>query len=128
MVGRPRLRVALPGARPGRRRGHPDAGQCTAVLRAEGILGGRAVSSADDRPTRRADEGRRGPLNAAAPDPAGAAGPCGGPMVTGAQALLRTLVGSGVELCFANPGTSEMHFVAALDDVPDMRAVLALFE
>jgi acetolactate synthase-1/2/3 large subunit len=33
-----------------------------------------------------------------------------------------------VDVCFANPGTSEMHFVAALDDVPDMRAVLTLFE
>jgi acetolactate synthase-1/2/3 large subunit len=48
--------------------------------------------------------------------------------VNGAQALIRTLVGAGVEVCFANPGTSEMHFVAALDDVPEMRAVLTLFE
>jgi acetolactate synthase-1/2/3 large subunit len=48
--------------------------------------------------------------------------------VNGAQALIRTLVGAGVEVCFANPGTSEMHFVAALDDVRDMRAVLTLFE
>ena len=46
----------------------------------------------------------------------------------GAQALITTLVDSGVEVCFANPGTSEMHFVAALDDVPGMRAVLCLFE
>ena len=46
----------------------------------------------------------------------------------GAQALLRTLVDSGVDMCFANPGTSEMHFVAALDDVPEMRGVLGLFE
>ncbi|MEZ5383462.1 MAG: acetolactate synthase large subunit [Microthrixaceae bacterium] len=46
----------------------------------------------------------------------------------GAQSLIRTLVDSGVEVCFANPGTSEMHFVAALDDVPGMRAVLGLFE
>ncbi len=46
----------------------------------------------------------------------------------GAQALLRTLVDSGVRTCFTNPGTSEMHFVAALDSVPEMRAVLALFE
>src|ERR671938_1969218 len=49
-------------------------------------------------------------------------------MATGAQALLRTLVDAGVTTCFTNPGTSEMHFVAALDDVPEMRAVLALFE
>jgi acetolactate synthase I/II/III large subunit len=48
--------------------------------------------------------------------------------VNGAQALIRTLVGAGVDVCFANPGTSEMHFVAALDDVAEMRAVLTLFE
>jgi len=48
--------------------------------------------------------------------------------VNGAQALIRTLVGSGVTTCFTNPGTSEMHFVAALDSVPEMRAVLATFE
>src|ERR671914_666399 len=46
----------------------------------------------------------------------------------GAQALIRTLVASGVDTCFSNPGTSEMHFVAALDTVPEMRGVLALFE
>ena len=44
--------------------------------------------------------------------------------MNGAQSLIRTLVDSGVEVCFANPGTSEMHFVAALDSVPDMRGVL----
>lgn len=48
--------------------------------------------------------------------------------MNGAQALLTTLVDSCVEVCFANPGTSEMHFVAALDTVPAMRGVLALFE
>jgi acetolactate synthase-1/2/3 large subunit len=48
--------------------------------------------------------------------------------VNGAQALVRTLVAAGVDVCFANPGTSEMHFVAALDDVPEMRGVLTLFE
>jgi acetolactate synthase-1/2/3 large subunit len=48
--------------------------------------------------------------------------------MNGAQALIRTLVGGGVDVCFGNPGTSEMHFVAALDSVPEMRAVLALFE
>jgi acetolactate synthase-1/2/3 large subunit len=48
--------------------------------------------------------------------------------VNGAQALINTLVDGGVEVCFANPGTSEMHFVAALDTVPGMRGVLALFE
>jgi acetolactate synthase-1/2/3 large subunit len=46
----------------------------------------------------------------------------------GAQALIRTLVDGGVTTCFTNPGTSEMHFVAALDTVPEMRGVLALFE
>jgi acetolactate synthase I/II/III large subunit len=48
--------------------------------------------------------------------------------MNGAQALIRTLVGSGVDVCFSNPGTSEMHFVAALDAVPQMRGVLCLFE
>jgi acetolactate synthase I/II/III large subunit len=48
--------------------------------------------------------------------------------MNGAQALIRTLVASGVDVCFANPGTSEMHFVAALDAVPEMRGVLGLFE
>lgn len=48
--------------------------------------------------------------------------------MNGAQALLATLVEAGVQVCFANPGTSEMHFVAALDTVPRMRGVLTLFE
>jgi len=48
--------------------------------------------------------------------------------MNGAESLVRTLVASGVEVCFANPGTSEMHFVAALDRVEGMRAVLTLFE
>jgi acetolactate synthase-1/2/3 large subunit len=48
--------------------------------------------------------------------------------MNGAQALIRTLVANGVDTCFMNPGTSEMHFVAALDDVPEMKGVLALFE
>ena len=49
-------------------------------------------------------------------------------MPNGAQALMKTLVDAGIEICFTNPGTSEMHFVAALDSEPRMRAVLALFE
>lgn len=48
--------------------------------------------------------------------------------MNGAESLLRTLVASGVDTCFANPGTSEMHFVSALDRVDGMRAVLGLFE
>src|SRR4051794_41842866 len=48
--------------------------------------------------------------------------------MNGAESLVRTLLGCGVEVCFANPGTSEMHFVAALDRVPGMRCVLALQE
>ncbi len=48
--------------------------------------------------------------------------------MNGAQNLIRTLVKSGVDVCFTNPGTSEMHFVAALDQVEGMRAVLGLFE
>ena len=41
---------------------------------------------------------------------------------------VQTLVDAGVTVCFTNPGTSEMHFVAALDDNPEMRCVLGLFE
>ena len=48
--------------------------------------------------------------------------------MNGAQALIRTLTGAGVEVCFSNPGTSEMHFVAALDTVPQMRGAACLFE
>jgi acetolactate synthase-1/2/3 large subunit len=49
------------------------------------------------------------------------------PRHNGAKALIKTLSDSGIDTCFTNPGTSEMHFVAALDG-SDMRAVLCLFE
>jgi acetolactate synthase-1/2/3 large subunit len=48
--------------------------------------------------------------------------------MNGAESLARTLVAAGVDTCFANPGTSEMHFVAALDRVPGLRCVLGLAE
>lgn len=48
--------------------------------------------------------------------------------MNGAESLVATLVGQGVDICFANPGTSEMHFLAALGDNPRMRSVLCLFE
>jgi acetolactate synthase-1/2/3 large subunit len=48
--------------------------------------------------------------------------------LNGAESVLRTLAASGVRVCFANPGTSEMHLVAALDRVPEVRGVLTLFE
>lgn len=48
--------------------------------------------------------------------------------MNGAAGLLKTLVASGVDVCFTNPGTSEMHFVAALDAEPAMRPILGLFE
>jgi acetolactate synthase I/II/III large subunit len=48
--------------------------------------------------------------------------------MNGAESLLRTLLGGGIDTCFANPGTSEMQFVAALDRVPGMRPILCLFE
>ena len=51
-----------------------------------------------------------------------------GGVTTGAHAVIERLVAGGVEVCFANPGTSEMHFVAALDSAPRMRAVLCPFE
>ena len=47
---------------------------------------------------------------------------------TGADVLLQTLLANGIDTCFMNPGTSEMHFVAALDQIREMRGVLCLFE
>jgi acetolactate synthase-1/2/3 large subunit len=48
--------------------------------------------------------------------------------MNGAESLVATLVDHGVDICFANPGTSEMHFLAALGNNPKMRSVLCLFE
>jgi acetolactate synthase-1/2/3 large subunit len=48
--------------------------------------------------------------------------------MNGAQSLVHTLCDGGLTTCFMNPGTSEMHFVAALDSAPEMRAALCLFE
>ena len=48
--------------------------------------------------------------------------------MNGAEALVRTLADNGVTACFANPGTSEMHLVAALGREPRVRSVLGLFE
>ena len=48
--------------------------------------------------------------------------------MNGAESLVRTLVAGGIQACFANPGTSEIHIVAALDQVTEMRCVLGLFE
>ena len=48
--------------------------------------------------------------------------------MNGAESLVTTLLESGIDTCFANPGTSEMHFVAALDQIPGMRCVLGLQE
>src|ERR687896_653162 len=55
-------------------------------------------------------------------------GSVGEEQMNGAESLVETLGSAGVEVCFANPGTSELHFVAALDQVGDMRCVLGLFE
>ncbi|BCH27344.1 hypothetical protein MesoLjLc_72270 [Mesorhizobium sp. L-8-10] len=48
--------------------------------------------------------------------------------MNGADLLCETLLANDIDICFANPGTSEMHFVAALDRQPRMRCVLGLFE
>jgi acetolactate synthase-1/2/3 large subunit len=48
--------------------------------------------------------------------------------MNGAESLVHSLLKSGVDTCFSNPGTSEMHFVAALDRIPGMHCVLGLFE
>lgn len=48
--------------------------------------------------------------------------------MNGAESLMRALSNAGVEVCFTNPGTTEIHLLAALDQVPEMRTVLGLFE
>ncbi len=48
--------------------------------------------------------------------------------MNGAESLMRTLLAGDVDVCFTNPGTSEIHIVAALDRIPEMRCVLGLFE
>lgn len=48
--------------------------------------------------------------------------------MNGAQSLVHTLIDCGIDTCFANPGTSEMHFVAALDQIPGIRCILGLQE
>jgi acetolactate synthase-1/2/3 large subunit len=50
------------------------------------------------------------------------------PAMNGAESLVHTLLAAGVDTCFSNPGTSEMHFVAALDHIPGMRSILTLQE
>ena len=48
--------------------------------------------------------------------------------MNGSEAMVKTLLAGEVDVCFANPGTSEMHFVSALDRAPGMRCILGLFE
>jgi acetolactate synthase-1/2/3 large subunit len=48
--------------------------------------------------------------------------------MNGAESLIRTAIAAGVEVCFANPGTTEMPLVAALDSADGLRAILGLFE
>src|SRR5579863_5564795 len=48
--------------------------------------------------------------------------------MTGGETLVQTLLAGGIDTCFTNPGTSEIHIVAALDQAPEMRCVLGLFE
>ena len=48
--------------------------------------------------------------------------------MNGAESMLQTLINNGVEVCFTNPGTSEMHMVAAIGKTTGMRSILGLFE
>ena len=48
--------------------------------------------------------------------------------MNGAEALLATAVSAGIEVCFANPGTTELPLVVALDSVPGLRSILCLHE
>ena len=50
------------------------------------------------------------------------------PPMNGAESLVHTLVANGLKVCFANPGTSEMHFVAALDRIPGLRCIPGMQE
>ena len=48
--------------------------------------------------------------------------------MNGAEIMVKTALAAGIEICFSNPGTTELPLVAALDSMPGMRAVLGLFE
>ena len=48
--------------------------------------------------------------------------------MTGAEAVIRTAAAAGIDVCFANPGTTELYLVAALDRCPQIRSVLSVFE
>ena len=49
-------------------------------------------------------------------------------LMTGAEAVIRTAIAAGIDVCFANPGTTELSLVQALDHCPEIRSVLAVFE
>ena len=49
-------------------------------------------------------------------------------LMTGAEVVLRTAIAAGIDACFANPGTTELPLVQALDRCPAIRPVLAVFE
>ena len=48
--------------------------------------------------------------------------------MNGAEALVATAISTGLEVCFANPGTTELPLVMALDSVPGLRSILCLHE
>src|SRR5438093_6625650 len=52
----------------------------------------------------------------------------GARLMTGAEAAIRTAIAAGIDICFANPGTTELSLVQALDRCPEIRSVLAVFE
>ena len=51
-----------------------------------------------------------------------------GTKMTGAEAVMRTAAAAGIDVCFANPGTTELYLVEALDRCPEIRSILAVFE
>src|SRR5215212_9284693 len=105
-----------------------SAGRCSCARCGE--PGWRPMSPHRECTCDRGDHGgKRRPVRASEQQASGQQPPgWPGNAMNGAQAMIRTLVDGGVTTCFTNPGTSEMHFVAALDTVPEMRGVLALFE
>src|SRR5690606_29720526 len=99
---------------------------CPGAVRSRRIIARRASGGGRLESTPRARLTHTTPTTS--PGPQGIGRPLESHDMNGAESLVRTFVDSNVDVCFTNPGTSEMHFVAALDRVPGMRCVLGLFE
>src|SRR5690606_2139730 len=99
---------------------------CPGAVRSRRIIARRASGGGRLESTPRARLTHTTPTTS--PGPQGIGRPLESHDMNGAESLVRTFVDSNVDVCFTNPGTSEMHFVAALDRVPGMGCGLGLFE